>query len=55
MSDWTQNPPQREPKSHPDMAKLWLENARRQLGHPSMSDDEYERLGHRVYGDDPEF
>ena len=56
LEDWTATKPEHEPRSDVETAKLWIESYRRQLGRPSMSDDEYERLGHHVYGDpDPEF
>lgn len=33
-----------------DRDRLWLEFCRRQLGQPTMADDDYEKLGHHVYG-----
>ena len=55
IEDWTQRRPDREPASDADTARLWLEYFRRQLGRPTMPDDEYERLGQHVFGVDPAF
>ena len=55
-----------DPASTPDMAHLWLEQCRRQLGRPRLTDDEFEELRRQVLAgddrqltldddDDPEF
>ena len=53
IEDWTDSRPEREPTADAETRRLWLEFCRRQLGRATMSDDEYERLGHDVYGDPP--
>jgi hypothetical protein len=34
------------------VARLWIEGTRRLLGRPTMSDDDFERLGHDAVADD---